>query len=102
MHKRQIFGLETIAAPLFQFFAMVPLFVGGQEDGNELVSAFADLASSLFETHMVAELSMASCHASAWRSTEFQKRAVEVEDCGFWQLKVLPWSERASFAYQSA
>ena len=55
-HKRQIFGLEAFAAPLFHFFAMVPLLVGGQEDGSELVPVFANLASNLFEGHIVTEL----------------------------------------------
>jgi hypothetical protein len=32
------------------------LFVSGQEGGNELVSPLAYLASSLFETYIVAEL----------------------------------------------
>jgi hypothetical protein len=48
-------GLETITAPLLQFLAVVPLLVGGQEDGNELVTALTDLASSLFEAHVVTE-----------------------------------------------
>ena len=60
-NKRQVLTLEPLSTPLFEFFAVVLLFVGGQEDGNELVPALANLAASLFE----ANLRIASCHASA-------------------------------------
>ena len=35
---------------------MVPLVVGREEYGNELVAALADLTSGLFEADVVAEL----------------------------------------------
>jgi hypothetical protein len=35
---------------------VIPLFVGGKKDGNELISPFAYLASNMFEAHIVAEL----------------------------------------------
>jgi hypothetical protein len=42
---------ETLAASFLHFLVVVPLFVGRQEDWNELVAALSDLASRLLEGH---------------------------------------------------
>jgi hypothetical protein len=55
-HKLQIVGLKTLATPRFQFLAVVSLFVGSQEDRNELVTALPYLTSDLLEADIVAEL----------------------------------------------
>src|ERR1700676_4086870 len=88
-HQRQVFRLETIAPPLFQFLAVVPLFVGGQEYGNELVSALADLASSLLEADVVTELDHGFLPCERMQIHRNQQRAVQVENRGFRQFKVL-------------
>ena len=59
------------------------------EDGNEFVSPLAYLASSLFEAHIVAELEQSFLPCDRVEIHRVQKRAVQVEDCGFRQLTVL-------------
>jgi hypothetical protein len=88
-HKRQVLGLETIATPLLQFLTVVSLFAGGEEDGNELVSPLANLTSSLFEAHIVAELDHRFVPGERVKIHGIQKRSVQVEDSGFRQFKVL-------------
>jgi len=69
---------------------VVSLFVRGQEDGNELVSALADLASHLFETYIVTKLEHGFLPDQRVEIQRVQKRAVEIEDSGFWQFTFLP------------
>lgn len=68
---------------------MVPLIVDGQKDGNELVSAFTDLASNTFETYVVAKLEQSFLPCQRVEIHRVQKRAVQIEDCGFRQLTAL-------------
>jgi hypothetical protein len=51
-------------------------FVGGQENGNELVTALADLASRLFEGHVVTELRQRFVPSKGVEIHRIQKRAV--------------------------
>ena len=51
--------------------------------GNELVSTLADLASSLFEAHIVAELNHGFLPCERVEIHRVQQRAVQVEDSGF-------------------
>jgi hypothetical protein len=44
-----------IASPSGQLFAVITLFVGGQEDRNEFVPALANLAADVVEAHGMAE-----------------------------------------------
>ena len=82
-HKRQIFSLETFAAPFLHFLAVVSLFVGGQEDGDELVSPLAYLGSSLLEADIVAELEQSFLPCERVEIHRVQKCAVNVEDSSF-------------------
>lgn len=68
---------------------MVPLIVDGQKDGNELVSAFTDLASNTFETYVVAKLEQSFLPCQRVEIHRVQKRAVQIEDSGFRQLTAL-------------
>jgi hypothetical protein len=65
---------------------VVPLFVGGQEDWNELVAALSDLASRLLEGHVVTELRHRFVPGKGVEIHRIQKRAVQVEDRGFRHL----------------
>jgi hypothetical protein len=55
-NERQVFRSEQLAAPILHFRAMIPLFSPGEKNGNELITAFTNLAASLFEGHVVTEL----------------------------------------------
>ena len=82
--------LRSIAAPFFQFFAVVPLFVLGQKDRNQLVSPFSDLAPSLLEAYIVAKPDHRFVPCDRVQIHRVHKRAVQVEDSGgFRQIKVL-------------
>ena len=81
--------LKRLPAPLLQFLAVVPLFVSGQEDRNELVAALADLASSLLETHIVAEAHHRFVPCECVQIDRIDERAIQIENCGFRQLKLL-------------
>ena len=50
---------------------------------------FSYLASSLFEAHIVAELEQNFLPCDRVEIHRVQKRAVQIEDSGFWQLTVL-------------
>lgn len=76
-----------LAAPLFHFFAVVSLFVSGQENGNELVSPFPYLASNLFEAHVVSELQHGFLPGESMEIHRVKKCTVQVEDCGFRQVE---------------
>jgi hypothetical protein len=65
---------------------VVPLFVGGQEDWNELVAALSDLASRLLEGHVVTELHHRFVPGDGVEIDGVQKRPVQVEDRGFRHL----------------
>ena len=81
-HKRQVRRLETLAAPFLHFLAVVPLFVGGQEDWNELVAALSYLASRLLECHVVTELRHRFMPSDGVQIDGVQQRPVQVEDRG--------------------
>ena len=55
-HQGQVLRFEQLAAPFLHLLTMILLFGLGEEHGNQLVTALTDLATSLFEGHMVAEL----------------------------------------------
>jgi hypothetical protein len=65
-----------IASPSLQLFAVITLFVGGQEDRNEFVSALANLATDLFETHVVVEVDPRVLPCERVEIDRIQKRAV--------------------------
>src|SRR5882757_1152962 len=68
-----------------------------RKTGMSLSPPLAYLASSLFEAHIVAELEQSFLPCDRVEIHRVQKRAVQVEDSGSWQLKVLHGrSERVS------
>ena len=88
-HQRQIRRPEALAAPFLKFRAVIPLFVGRKEDRNQLVSSFADLASSLVEAHIMTELEHRLLPCEGVEVHRVQQRAVQVEDRGFRQFHIL-------------
>jgi hypothetical protein len=62
---------------------MVPLRVRGQEDWNELVATLTDLAPSLLEAHVMAELHHRFVPCEGVKIHRVQERPVEIEDGGF-------------------
>jgi hypothetical protein len=66
--------------PLLQFLAVVPLFVGGQED--RLITALAYLTSGVVEADVVAELQHRFMPGERVEILEFLKRAQRVNRRG--------------------
>src|ERR1700694_2750323 len=101
-HQRQVLRLEALAAPFLHFLAVVPLFGGRKENGNELVAALADLASHLLEADVVTELHHRFVPGECMEIDGVQEHSVHVEDWRLWALQNPPGRERPIFAYQSA
>ena len=57
---------------------MVSLLISGQEDGNDLVSAFANLGSSLLKAYLVAEFEQSLLPCERMEIHEVQQRRVMV------------------------
>src|SRR4051812_1488533 len=71
------------AAPRLHLLPELPLFVGGKEHGNQLVTALSDLASNIFEAHVVAEFSQSVLPRERVQIDGIDQSAVHIEDCGF-------------------
>jgi hypothetical protein len=88
-HQWQILGLESLAAPLLQFLAMVSLRLVGEKFGNELVASLADLAPRLLEADVVTELSHRFMPCERVKIDGIQQRPVEIEDGGVRHFTIL-------------
>jgi hypothetical protein len=68
---------------------MVTLVISGLEDGDKLIASLTYLASRLRKAHVVTKLEHRFVPRDRMEIHRVQKRAIQVEDCGFCQFDIL-------------
>ena len=79
-HQRQIFRFKQFAAPFLHFLTVVLLLGLGQEHRDQLITALADLATRLFEGHIVAEPGQCLLPRARVQIDGIHQGAVDVEN----------------------